>query len=120
MSNKATRAMKVIIVEPMRLLVVLEMEDTLPKMQAVVGKPIQAVYPFDETIALICYEGGKLLGLPLNRTLYDAETGTVYDIEGMFFLRGAPSKEEHFGSLAESRRSFSPPVTSPCLNHFGK
>lgn len=94
--------MKVIVVEPMKPPAVREMEDTLPEMQAVVGGPIQAVYPFDEAIALICHEEGKLLGLPLNRVLYDAETGTVYDvIAGTFFLCSAPPEEEHFGSLTE-------------------
>lgn len=102
MLSKEVYVMKVIVVEPMKPLAVREMEDTLPEMQAVVGGPIQAVYPFDEAIALICHEEGKLLGLPLNRVLYDAETGTVYDvIAGTFFLCSAPPEEEHFGSLTE-------------------
>ena len=102
MLSKEVYVMKVIVVEPMKPPAVREMEDTLPQMQEVVGGPIQAVYPFDEAIALICHEEGKLLGLPLNRALYDAETGTVYDvIAGTFFLCGAPPEEEHFGSLTE-------------------
>lgn len=102
MLSKEVYVMKVIVVEPMKPPAVREMEDTLPEMQAVVGGPIQAVYPFDEAIALICHEEGKLLGLPLNRVLYDAETGTVYDvIAGTFFLCSAPPEEEHFGSLTE-------------------
>ena len=55
-----------------------------------------------EPVALVCHEEGKLLGLPLNRALYDEETGAVYDvIAGTFFLCGAPPEEEHFGSLTE-------------------
>lgn len=102
MLSKEICAVKVIVVEPMKPPAVREMEDTLPEMQAVVGGPIQAVYPFDEAIALICHEEGKLLGLPLNRALYDAETGAMYDvIAGTFFLCGAPPEGEHFGSLTE-------------------
>lgn len=94
--------MKVIVVEPMKPPAVREMENTLPAMQAVVGGPIQAVYPFEERIALICHEEGKLLGLPLNRALYNTETGAIYDvIAGTFFLCGAPPEEENFGSLTE-------------------
>lgn len=94
--------MKVIVVEPMKPPAVREMENTLPAMQAVVGGPIQAVYPFEERIALICHEEGKLLGLPLNRALYNTETGAIYDvIAGTFFLCGAPPEEENFGYLAE-------------------
>ena len=102
MLSKEICAVKVIVVEPMKPPAVREMEDTLPAMQAVVGGPIQAVYPFDEAIALICHEEGKLLGLPLNRALYDAETGAMYDvIAGTFFLCSAPPEGEHFGSLTE-------------------
>ena len=94
--------MKVIVVEPMKPPAVREIEDTLPAMQAVVGGPIQAIYPFEEAIALICHEEGKLLGLPLNRALYDAETGAMYDvIAGTFFLCGAPSDCNTFTDLTE-------------------
>lgn len=56
-----------------------DIPDTLEAMQKVVGGYIQAVYPFEEPIALICNEEGKLNGLPLNRALWD-EDGNLYDI----------------------------------------
>ena len=43
-----------------------EIDGGLSAMQAAVGGPIQAIYPFPEPVALICHEEGKLLGLPLN------------------------------------------------------
>ena len=46
-----------------------EIGEGLSAMQAAVGGPIQAIYPFPEPVALICHEEGKLLGLPLNRAL---------------------------------------------------
>ena len=68
-------------------------------MQAVVGGPIQAIYPFPEPVALICHEEGKLLGLPLNRALRDKD-GEIYDIiAGPFFLCGAPPDRDTFTSL---------------------
>lgn len=55
------------------------LDDTLEAMQAAVGGSIQAVYPFEEPVALVCHEEGKLLGLPANRGLRD-ETGQLYDV----------------------------------------
>jgi hypothetical protein len=57
-------------------------------MQQAVGGYIQAVYPYEEAVVLICNEEGKLDGLPLNRALRD-EDGDIYDIvAGNFFLAG--------------------------------
>ena len=68
-------------------------------MQAAVGRPIQAIYPIPEPVALICHEEGKLLGLPLNRALRDKD-GEIYDIiAGPFFLCGAPPDRDTFTSL---------------------
>ena len=52
-------------------------------MQAIVGGQIQALYPWEDPVALICNDEGKLLSLPLNRALED------YDmIAGNFFICG--------------------------------
>ena len=78
-----------------------EIGEGLSAMQAAVGGPIQAIYPFPEPVALICHEEGKLLGLPLNlnRALRDKD-GEIYDIiAGPFFLCGAPPDRDTFTSL---------------------
>ena len=91
--------MKVIIVKPQEEPVVAEIDSSLNAMQEVVGGYIQAIYPFEDHVALICNEEGKLLGLPLNRALR-AETGEIYDIiAGTFILCGAPPDSEHFTGL---------------------
>lgn len=96
--------MKILVAEPLKPPAVREIEDTLSAMQAVVDGPIQAVYPFDAPVALICHEEGKLLGLPLNRALYDPESGELYDIiAGTFFLCGAPPEEARFTALTEAQ-----------------
>ena len=92
--------MKVLVIEPHKPPYPLEMDGTLAAMKNLVGGTIQAVYPFEESIALICNDEGKLLGLPLNRALYHQETGELYDvIAGTFFLCGAPPDADHFTSL---------------------
>ena len=93
----------VLVVEPGRRPRLQSIPHTLQAMQALVGGPIQAVYPFEEPVALICNEEGKLEGLPPNRDLRDEE-GTLYDVVcGTFFLCAAPPDEGIFRSLTEEQ-----------------
>ena len=95
--------MKVLVIEPVKSPVVKEIDSSLESMQKVVGGYIQALFPFDEPVALVCNEEGKLLGLPLNRALRD-EDGNVYDIvSGTFFLCSAPPDSESFCSLSDEQ-----------------
>lgn len=72
------QAIKVLIVEPGKEPREAEIENTLSAQQAVVGGMIEAIYPWDDPVGLICNEEGKLMGLPLNRSLegYDIIAGT--------------------------------------------
>ena len=82
--------MNVLLVAPLEPPRAAELDNTLEAMQQAVGGPIQAVYPFEEPVALICHEEGKLVGLPLNRCLRLDSRG-IYDISAGTFLRcGAP------------------------------
>lgn len=91
--------LRVLVVEPGQPPAVQEIDGSLESMQRLVGGYIQAVYPFDDPVALICNEEGKLLGLPMNRTLRD-ERGVPYDIVcGTFFLAGIA--EDDFASLTD-------------------
>lgn len=91
--------LRVLVVEPGKPPAVREIAGSLESMQRLVGGYIQAVYPFDDPLALICNEEGKLLGLPMNRTLRD-ERGVPYDIVcGTFFLAGIA--EDDFASLTD-------------------
>lgn len=93
--------MKILLVEPGKKPVLSEIDGSLKSMQEVVGGTIQAIYPFEEPVALICNDEGKLIGLPLNRALWDAD-GQIYDIvAGTFFLCGAPADCDSFESLTE-------------------
>lgn len=96
--------MKVILVEPQKKPTVIELEPTLSAMQNAVGGYMQAIYPFEEPLALVCHEEGKLLNLPLNRALYSPDTGECYDvIAGTFFLCSAPADSDSFESLTEEQ-----------------
>ena len=46
--------MKVLVVRPMELPAVQEIDHTLSAMQKLIGGTIQAVYPFDDPVALVC------------------------------------------------------------------
>lgn len=94
--------MKILVIKPLETPVVCEIEPTLKAMQEVVGGYIEALYPFEESVALVCNEEGKLLGLPLNRALRD-EDGRIYDVvAGTFFLCAAPPNSDEFASLSDA------------------
>ena len=91
--------MRVLVVEPEHRPEVREVDDSLKAMQEIVGGLIQPIYPFDEPVALICNDEGKMINLPMNRGLRD-KSGQIYDIVfGTFFLCGAPPDSDHFTSL---------------------
>ena len=95
--------MQVIVVEPKKKPEVREIGDSLESMQKIVGGLIEAVYPFDEPVVLICNEEGKLLNLPLNRVLRD-EAGEIHDIiSGTFFLCAAPPNSDCFAGLTDQQ-----------------
>ena len=62
-------------------------------MQETVGGLIQAIYPFEEEVAVVCNEEGILLGMPFNRSM-EGGYGGVF---GTFFVCGLG--EEDFCSL---------------------
>ena len=98
-----TGMLRVVLVEPGKVARVAEIDGSLEGMQKTVGGYIQAVYPFEETVCLVCNEEGKLQGLPLNRALRDEE-GEIYDIiAGTFFVCGAPPDSESFTSLTDEQ-----------------
>ena len=95
--------MRVLIVEPLKAPYTAEIDGSLESMQNIVGGLIQVIYPFDDPVALICNDEGKLMGLPLNRPLTDCN-GDIYDIiAGTFFLCAAPTDSDSFDSLTEEQ-----------------
>lgn len=84
--------MDVLIVEPEKSPRMANISGDLESLQKAVGGYIEAVYPYEDPVAIVCNEEGKLIGLPLNRKLED------YDIiAGTFIVCGLG--EEDFDSL---------------------
>ena len=91
-TEKEKKSMDVLIVEPEKSPRMANITGDLNSLQQVVGGYIEAVYPYDDPVAIVCHEEGKLIGLPLNRKLED------YDIiAGTFIVCGLG--EEDFDSL---------------------
>ena len=91
--------MRILVVDPERRPEVREVDGSLKTMQGIVDGYIQAIYPFDDSVALVCNDEGKSMNLPANRGLRD-KNGQIYDIVcGTFFLCGAPADNDHFVSL---------------------
>ena len=82
-------------------------DGSLESMQSLVGGLIQAVFPFaDPTVVMVCNDEGKLMGLPLNRSLRNSD-GTVYDVvSGTCFLCSAPSNSDSFESLSKEQMDY--------------
>lgn len=90
--------MKILIVEPLKPPYESDVPNTLASLQNIVGGTIQALYPYPDTVALICNDEGKLLGLPLNRRIED------YDIiAGTFCVVGLSA--DNFKSLSPALMS---------------
>lgn len=85
--------MNVLVVEPGFLPYEKEING-LAEMQKTVGGLIQAIYPFQEEVALVCNENGIFEGLEFNRSIPERSYGGVF---GTFFVCGLG--EETFASL---------------------
>ena len=88
--------MQVIVVEPKKKPMVQDVGSDLESMQKIVGGSIEAIYPFEEPVALICNEEGKLNGMAPNRWLEEDI------ICGPFFLVG-DDHEGGFCSLTDDQ-----------------
>lgn len=99
MTEENRTTMRVILCRPNEIAEVIEIEDSLESMQKMVGGLIEEYMPWEDEVALICNEEGKMNGLPLNRGIID-EDGHLQDIiAGDFFICYAPIESERFLSM---------------------
>ncbi len=80
--------MKVLIVEPRKRPRRADIPHTLEEMQKLVGGYIEIIYPFDDPIAVVCDDEGKLKGYELNRVLKNIDI-----IAGTFFIAGVGEED---------------------------
>ncbi len=98
----AEQFLEVLMVEPGKYPRMETLKPGLEALQEAVGGYIEAAYFFDDPVALICNEEGKLTGLPLNRAIRD-DSGEIVDIiAGKFFICGLG--DEDFTSLPKELR----------------
>lgn len=113
-----SRKIQVVLCEPGKSSCIITIDNTLDSLQNAVGGNIQAIYPFDDPVAIICNEEGKINGMGLNRALRD-EDGRIYDIlAGSFLVAGLG--QEDFNSLSyeyqeKYRKLFEHPEVFLCV-----
>lgn len=88
--------MKVLMVEPGYAPYEKELNG-LEEMQAAVGGLIQAIYPFEELVAVVCNEEGLINGMEFNRSMPGGYEGVC----GPFFVCGLEG--ENFCSLTKAQ-----------------
>lgn len=95
---------RVVLVEPGKQARIADIEASLEGYYRAIGADtIQAVYPYEEEVCIICDDEGKLTGRPLNRALRDEDTKEIYDIiAGTFFV--CSCKEPRYTSLSTDQQ----------------
>lgn len=92
---------KVLFIEPHKYPKVVNLNDTLEDMQKLVGGDIEEYMPFDDDVAIVCNEEGKLNGEELNRAIYGDDGRLLDIIAGKFFICYAPIESERFLSMPD-------------------
>lgn len=99
----------VLLIEPMKPPKEVQISDSLEALQEAVGGLIETAQLFDDPVEIICNEEGKLLGLPLNRAIYNEDGEMIEIMAGSFLIVG--DGEENFESL-------SPEMKEKYMKHF--
>lgn len=120
MSEEKQEKITVLAVEPMAEPYIKEIDNTLESLQKEVGGLIQATYPYDDLIAIVCNDEGKINGLELNRAIYDEDKNMTDIIAGTFLVVGLT--DESFGTLPDDmiskyKEMFKQPQTFVRLNN---
>lgn len=87
--------MKILVCEPNKKAYVKDIEHTLENLQSIVGGLIEALYPFEDDVAVVCNEEALLLDLPLNRLVDGCP------IAGTFFVCGLTN--DNFTGLTDAQ-----------------
>lgn len=87
--------MKILVIEPGYHPCIVNIDGSLKSMQETVGGYIQAIYPFDDPIALVCDEEGLFKNTKWNRRITQDCA-----IKGAFFLCGLD--EEDFTDMPDA------------------
>lgn len=86
----------VLLIQPDKYPKLIEIDNELEAMQRVVGGNIEEYMPFEDDVAIVCNEEGKVLGLPLNRAIYSEPNDVEMEYHEMVSrFREAESNGNH-------------------------
>lgn len=91
--------MNVLVIEPMKKPYMKNIDSGLHSLQREVDGYIEAIYPYEDLVGLVCNEEGKMEGLPLNRAIYTKSGEMVDIIAGTFLIVGL--REDNFSELSD-------------------
>lgn len=110
--NASDGKISVLLVEPNKYPKMIEIDDTLEAMQEVVGGDIEEYMPFEDEVAIICNEEGKVNGLTPNRAVYgepQAVEMTFAEMRSRFCEAENEGKEHLSGYIVFTQDSFDKP-----------
>ena len=109
------KTIDVVLVEPGKLARPARIPATLAGMQNAVNGCIQAFYPFEEEVCIVCNEEGKITGMPLNRAVYSEEIITDMSYGEMtrkfYEIESSRSGQHLTGYIVFSQDSFKEPFS---------
>lgn len=102
---------KVVMVKPREKAFITEIDNSLEAMQEAVRGPIESIMPFEDEVAIVMNEEGKLRGLTPNRLIRSKNGRNIDVICGTFFICYAPFESENVESLPDE-------LAKKCLEFF--
>lgn len=101
--------MRVVLLEPGKQARITEIDRSLHGMQRAVGGGIEAMYPFEEPVCIVCNREGKNNGLPLNRAIREEDNikeMSYAELKKRFQQAEASGKEHLTGFIVFTKDSF--------------
>lgn len=92
----------VLFIQPNKYPKKIKINNSLDDMQKLVGGNIEIIYPYEDEIALICNDEGKINGETLNRAIYDGNNNLIDIIAGNFFICYAPADSDNLFGLPKN------------------
>lgn len=95
------KKIKVVLLEPGKLARTAEIGTSLEDLQKVVDGMIEAYYPFEEQVCIVCNDEGKISGMQPNRSVKNEDGVMVDFIFGPAFI--CDCRGESFESLSDEQ-----------------
>ena len=112
-AKELSQDITVVILEPGKMSRVGTIDGSLAGMQKFVGGYIEAFYPFEEPVCIVCNEEGKLNSMPLNRAVYaePEEIDMSYSELRSQFYKAEEEGKHISGYVVFSQDSFKDPYS---------